>query len=137
MPKLIFHGAARQVTGSCHLVETEDNYRFLMDCGIHQGEDDVEGMQSELFPFDATGINALILSHAHLDHSGLVPLLVKQGFKGPIYCTAGTLKLLPIMLTDSVSLYEADLKRKNKQRAERGEPEIEAALAGNWPSDPA
>lgn len=129
MPKLTFHGAARQVTGSCHLIETEDNYRLLLDCGIHQGEDDVDEIQSELFAFDAAGINALILSHAHLDHSGLIPLLVKQGFKGPIYCTAGTLKLLPIMLTDSLGLYEADLKRRNKHRAEHGEPAIEAAYS--------
>lgn len=127
MPNLTFHGAARQVTGSCYLLETHDNFRLLLDCGMHQGEDAVDVLQTERFPFEPETIDAVILSHAHLDHSGLLPMLTRKGFKGPIYCTTGTRKLLPVMLRDSVSLYESDLKRKNKQRMERGETLHEAA----------
>jgi len=129
MPTLTFNGAARQVTGSCYLLETQDNFRFLLECGMHQGEDVIDVLQSERFGFEAASIDALILSHAHLDHSGLLPLLAKIGFRGPVYCTTGTLKLLPILLYDSVSLYESDLKRKNKQRKEHGDVELEAAYS--------
>ena len=120
MARLTFHGAARQVTGSCYLLETQDNFRILIDCGMHQGGDIVERIHQETFSFDPASIDVLILSHAHLDHSGLIPVLVHQGFKGPIYCTTGTLKLLPIMLNDSANLYEWDLEHDNKRRLKKG-----------------
>ena len=127
MATLTFHGAARQVTGSCYLLETEDNFRVLLDCGMHQGEDIVDRIHRETFAFEPTSIDVLILSHAHLDHSGLIPILVHQGFKGPIYCTEGTLKLLPIMLNDSANLYQWDLDHDNKQRLKHGEEPLEPA----------
>lgn len=127
MATLTFHGAARQVTGSCYLLETQDNFHILIDCGMHQGGDVVDRIHQETFSFDPASIKVLILSHAHLDHSGLIPLLVHQGFKGPIYCTTGTLKLLPIMLNDSANLYEWDLEHENKRRLKKGEKLLEPA----------
>ena len=129
MATLTFHGAARQVTGSCYLLETTDMYRILVDCGMHQGEDIVDRMQSETFAFEPSSIDAVILTHAHLDHSGLIPVLVHQGFKGPIYCTTGTQKLLPIMLNDSLNLYLWDLEHDNKQRRKRNEEIVEPAYS--------
>lgn len=121
MAALRFLGAAQQVTGSCYLLETDELGRVLLDCGMHQGGDAVERLLGESFDFDPTTIDALILSHAHLDHSGLIPLLVNRGFKGPIFCTNGTLKLLPVMLNDAVGLYERDLKHENRRRLRKGE----------------
>lgn len=96
---------------------------------MHQGGDISDRMQSETFAFDPASIDALILTHAHLDHSGLIPVLVHQGFKGPIYCTTGTLKLLPIMWYDSINLYLWDLEHDNKQRLKRGEEILEPAYS--------
>jgi len=90
MATLTFHGAAQQVTGSCYLLEYDAAGRILLDCGMHQGGDAINRIQDESFDFDAGSIDTLILSHAHLDHSGLIPLLVRHGFSGPIYCTHGT-----------------------------------------------
>ncbi len=117
---ITFLGAAGEVTGSCHLLETAAGHRVLLDCGMHQGGDAVDRMQDEEFAFDPSSIDALILSHAHLDHSGLLPLLVHRGFDGPIYCTRATVELLEIMLHDSAGLYLRDLERENLRRARRG-----------------
>jgi metallo-beta-lactamase family protein len=121
MAILTFLGAAQQVTGSCYLLETEGLGKVLLECGMHQGGDAIERIQKEGFSFNPADINLLILSHAHLDHCGLIPKLVHDGFKGAIYCTRGTAKLLPVMLLDAVGLYERDLEMENFRRQRRGE----------------
>lgn len=127
MAVLRFYGAAQEVTGSCHMLETPALGRILLDCGMHQGGDAVDRIQDERFDFDVSSIRALVLSHAHLDHSGLIPILVHQGFKGPIYCTHATGKLLPVMLNDAAGLYERDLEHENRHRKRRGEKPLTAA----------
>lgn len=122
---LTFLGAAREVTGSCYLLEDPSFGRVLLDCGMHQGGDDVERRREEELPPDLAHIDAVILSHAHLDHSGLLPKLFHNGFDGPIYCTAATADLLDIMLNDAVGLYSYDLKKENIRRARRGQPQLE------------
>ncbi len=121
MAILTFIGAAQQVTGSCYLLETESLGKILLECGMHQGGDAIERIQDEKFPFNPADIKLLILSHAHLDHCGLIPKLVHDGFDGPIYCTRGTAKLLPVMLLDAVGLYERDLEMENLRRQRRGD----------------
>jgi metallo-beta-lactamase family protein len=125
MASLRFLGAAQEVTGSCHLLETEELGRVLLDCGLHQGGDAVDKVANSSFAFDPASIDALILSHAHLDHSGLIPLLVNKGFKGTIYCTQGSMKLLPVMLNDAAGLYERDLKHENRRRLRKGKKPVE------------
>ncbi|MBA3981254.1 MAG: MBL fold metallo-hydrolase [Alcanivorax sp.] len=112
-------GAAREVTGSCHLLET-GSARLLLDCGMHQGGDSVSRLQKERFDFRPRDIDAVVLSHAHLDHCGLLPLLVAEGFHGPIYCTEATRNLLAIMLEDAASLYLRDLEAANTRRRRAG-----------------
>ena len=116
---LVFLGAAREVTGSCHLVQYE-GMRVLLDCGMHQGGDAIKRLAREKFRFSPAAIDAVILSHAHLDHSGLLPLLVNQGFNGSIYCTPGTISLLKILLQDSLHLYLKDIEYENKRRDRAG-----------------
>ena len=128
MATLTFYGAAQEVTGSCHLLETIGGGRVLLDCGMHQGGDAVERIQDERFPFDPADIDAVILSHAHLDHSGLLPKLFEEGFAGPVICTRATAELLDIMLRDSVGLYLRDLERSNIRNARRGKPVVEPAF---------
>src|SRR5690606_34653568 len=113
--KITFHGAAQEVTGSCHLLETGGK-RYLLDCGIHQGEQS----EQQDFAFDPASIHAVVLSHAHLDHSGMLPRLVRGGFSGPIYCTPGSERLLKILLEDAVSLYLRDLEYDNLRRERTG-----------------
>lgn len=125
MATITFYGAAQEVTGSCHLLEAHGLGRILLDCGMHQGGDAVERIQDEQFAFDPASIDAVVLSHAHLDHSGMLPRLLKEGFSGPIYCTRATADLLEIMLKDSVGLYLRDLERTNLRNARRGKPELE------------
>jgi metallo-beta-lactamase family protein len=126
MATITFLGAAREVTGSCHMLESEALGRVLLDCGMHQGGLATERLKKDNFHFDADQVDAVILSHAHLDHSGLLPKLVHKGFGGPIYCTAATRDLLRILLNDSLSLYERDLDRDNLRRRRRGEEPIAA-----------
>lgn len=128
MATLTFYGAAQEVTGSCYLLETIGGGRVLLDCGMHQGGDAVERIGEEQFPFDPSDIDAVILSHAHLDHCGLLPKLFQEGFSGPIICTRATAELLDIMLRDSVGLYLRDLERTNVRNARRGKPVVEPAF---------
>jgi len=117
-----FHGAAGMVTGSMHLVEAAGK-RVLLDCGMLQGGDATEARNVEAFPFDVTTLDALVVSHAHIDHTGRIPLLVARGFRGPIYAQQATADLLPIMLLDSASLQEHDAERANRHR-DAGQPEV-------------
>jgi metallo-beta-lactamase family protein len=116
-----FHGAAGEVTGSLHEVEAGGR-RILLDCGMIQGNREDEARNVAPFPFDPADIDALVLSHAHIDHIGRVPLLVKRGFRGPIYAQAATADLMPVMLLDAASLAESDAERANRRRRP-GEPE--------------
>ena len=125
MATITFLGAAQEVTGSCHLLESPSVGRILLDCGMHQGGDAVERIQDEKFAFDPASIDAVVLSHAHLDHSGLLPRLVHEGFTGPVICTRATAELLEVMLNDSVGLYLRDLERNNMRSARRGRPQLD------------
>jgi len=122
MATLTFHGAAQEVTGACFLLETDGGVRVLLDCGMRQGGDAVERVADEHFAFPPRDIDAVILSHAHLDHSGLLPKLYREGFVGPVICTRATAELLDIMLRDSVGLYLRDLERTNLRNTRRGKP---------------
>ena len=120
--RIHFHGAAGEVTGSLHEVEAAGR-RILLDCGMIQGSPEHERRNAEPFDFDVDAIDALVISHAHIDHIGRVPLLVKRGFRGPIYATEATADLMPIMLLDAASLAESDAERANRRRP-NGVPEI-------------
>ena len=112
--KVIFHGAAGEVTGSCHEVEAA-GHRVLLDCGLIQGGRADEARNREEFGFDASAIDAVVLSHAHIDHCGRLPLLVKRGFRGPIWTQRATADLLKVMLEDSAKLAEADAERARRR----------------------
>jgi metallo-beta-lactamase family protein len=119
-----FHGAAGgEVTGSCHLVEAAGK-RILLDCGTIQGSREAEARNLEPFGFAPATIDALVLSHAHIDHVGRVPLLVKRGFRGPIFAQQATCDLLPVMLLDAASLAEQSAERANRERTADA-PEVE------------
>ena len=123
--KISFHGAARTVTGSKHLVQLDNNEIILLDCGLFQGMGrDTDSLNAK-FGFDAAKVDYVILSHAHIDHSGLLPKLVKEGFTGAIYCTPGTKALAEILLEDSAMIQRDDAKYGNKRRAKQGLPPIE------------
>jgi metallo-beta-lactamase family protein len=115
--KIKFCGAARTVTGSCYLVEACGR-KFLVDCGMFQGE--VEDLNGQDFPFNPGEVDFMILTHAHIDHSGRIPLLVKKGFKGSIYCTSATAELIGIMLLDSAHIQEMEAEWENKKRLRKG-----------------
>ena len=118
-----FHGAAGEVTGSLHLLEAAGK-RILLDCGMCQGSAEMEASNADPFPFDVESIDALVVSHAHIDHVGRVPLLVKRGFRGPIFAQRASAELMPIMLMDSASLAESDAERFNRRR-KHGEREMQ------------
>ncbi len=118
-----FFGAARTVTGSKHLITTEKGTKILLDCGLFQGIQTDEFNQN--FGFKPSEVDYLILSHAHIDHSGLIPRLVRQGFTGPIFCTSATADLCKIMLMDSAHIQEKDLERINERRKRQGRPLLE------------
>ena len=122
--KIAFHGAAQCVTGSKHLL-TVNNTRILLDCGMFQGMGKQTIELNKNFGFDASSIDVLILSHAHIDHSGLIPKLVKDGFTGSIHCTPGTKDLTNVLLLDSAEIQEEDAKFHNKKRAVSGQPMIQ------------
>jgi metallo-beta-lactamase family protein len=105
--RIAFHGAAGEVTGSMHLVETGGK-RVLLDCGLFQGRREDSRRKNENWPVEADEVDAVVLSHAHIDHAGRLPLLVKRGYRGPIYCTGATRDLSSIMLPDSGHIQESD-----------------------------
>ena len=117
-----FHGAAGEVTGSMHLVEAAGKM-VLLDCGMCQGNAEMEATNADPFPFDVASIDVVVLSHAHIDHIGRVPLLVKRGYRGPIFTQQATADLLPIMLLDAASIAEGDAERFNRKRR-AGEKEL-------------
>ncbi len=119
MPALTFFGATGQVTGSCYLLET-DNHRILLDCGLFQGSKETEKQNEADFPFDPASIDAVILSHTHIDHCGRLPKLVKDGFKGNVYLTSACYPLLDLMLRDAVHLQIKDTEWENRRRERAG-----------------
>ena len=119
MTNLTFFGATGQVTGSCYLLEN-DNFRLLLDCGLFQGSKDTEAQNTADFPFDPTSIDAVVLSHAHLDHCGRLPKLVKDGFKGKVFLTEASFSLLELMLRDAVHIQLRDTEWENKRRQRAG-----------------
>ena len=116
--KLTFHGAAGEVTGSMHLLESAGK-RYLLDCGLHQGRRKEADAKNRNLPIDASTIDAVLLSHAHIDHSGNLPTLVKHGFSGPIYATPPTIDLCAYMLRDTAHIQEKDAEFLNKRREHR------------------
>ena len=121
---LQFFGAAQSVTGSMHLVEA-NGHRVLLDCGMVQGRRQESRKLNSEFPFDVMSIDAVVLSHAHLDHTGKLPMLVKLGFDGRIFSTSATRDLCSAMLRDSALLQESDQRFVNRLNAEKGLPAIE------------
>ena len=105
--KLTFWGAAGAVTGSMHLLETGGK-RILLDCGMSQGRRKESDRKNRNFPYQGSSIDAVVLSHAHIDHSGNLPRLIRQGFRGPIYCTPQTRELTALMLADSARIQEEE-----------------------------
>lgn len=124
--KIAFHGAARTVTGSKHLITLKNGKKILLDCGMFQGMGKETDAMNLDFGFDAAAVTHMVLSHGHIDHSGLIPLLVKRGFKGKIYCTPATLDLVEILLLDSAKIQEDDTKYVNKKRKKEELPPLEA-----------
>ena len=123
--KIAFHGAARTVTGSKHLITLKSGTQILLDCGMFQGlGKDTDNLNIQ-FGFEASDVSFLVLSHAHIDHSGLIPRLVNEGFKGKIFCTSATKDLTEILLEDSATIQRDDIKFVNKRRAKQGLPPIE------------
>lgn len=125
MALLSFLGAIQQVTGSCYLLETHSGSRILLDCGMRQGRRDEEEGNRAPFAFDPRALDAVVLSHAHLDHSGLLPRLVAEGFRGPVHATTATCELLELMLMDSAHIQESDAEWENKWRQRVGKPLIQ------------
>ena len=113
--KITFHGAAQEVTGSCTMVETE-SMRFLVDCGMFQGGREADSRNRAPFAFDPRAVDFVLLTHAHIDHSGLLPKLWRDGFRGPIYTMSATAELLEIMLRDSAHIQESDAERAKRHR---------------------
>lgn len=121
--KLTFHGAARTVTGSQHLV-TVNGLNILLDCGLYQGRREDAFKRNRTFPFDPESIDVMVLSHAHIDHSGNIPGLIKHGFQGDIYTQHASRDLCGAMLMDSAHIQESDAKYANKRRRKRGETDL-------------
>lgn len=119
-----FHGAAQEVTGSCHLIQV-GHYRILLDCGLIQGGKYGEQRNAEPFPFDPKRIDAVVLSHSHLDHCGRIPLLVKRGFKGPVYTQKVCREMCGIMFRDAANIYDHDTRTINRKRARKHLPPVE------------
>lgn len=120
--KIAFHGAARTVTGSKHLVTLKNGKNILLDCGMFQGMGKATDALNRHFGFDPKSIDYLVLSHAHIDHSGLIPKLVSEGFGGKIFCTPATKELTTVLLADAARIQEDDIKYHNKKRKSVGLP---------------
>ncbi|MBL7198307.1 MAG: MBL fold metallo-hydrolase [Candidatus Omnitrophica bacterium] len=121
--KIKFCGAAQTVTGSCYLLTLDDGYTILMDAGFYQGSKKEFNDFNRLWLFNPREIDCMVLSHAHIDHCGRIPKLVKDGFKGNIFCTSATRDLAAMMLLDSAKIQERDAYYSNKRRKKRGEPQ--------------
>ena len=121
--KLTFLGAARTVTGSCYLLEI-GNRKMLVDCGMFQGSKSIKAFNERPFAFNPAEIDAVVLTHAHVDHSGLLPRLVKEGFKGRIHCTKSTQQLCTILLPDSAHIQESDAEFANRKGLRAGKSEV-------------
>lgn len=122
--RITFHGAARTVTGSQHLIEVNGK-QILLDCGLYQGKRDEARERNRHLPFEPGKVDVMVLSHAHIDHSGNIPNLVKAGFRGDIVCTFATRDLCSTMLMDSGYIQEKDTDFVNKKRAAKGEVPVE------------
>jgi metallo-beta-lactamase family protein len=125
--KLTFLGAAGEVTGSCYLVETP-GLRFIVDCGMFQGGRDADTKNAAPFAFDPRTLDFVLLTHAHIDHSGLLPRLCAQGYRGDVYATAATIDLLEVMLLDSAHIQEKELEWRQRSRAARSKKGRNPAL---------
>lgn len=123
MAKITFHGAARTVTGSKYLLEAGDA-RVLIDCGMFQGLKKLRLRNWEPTPFDAKSLDAVVLTHAHLDHTGFLPRVVKEGFQHKVYCTPATSKLAELILLDSAKIQEYDAKYANKKGYSKHKPAL-------------
>ena len=128
--KIQFCGAASGVTGSCHLITT-DKHKILLDCGQFQGGKAEEAMNAEPFPFNPAEIDYVLVSHAHIDHCGRIPLLVKRGFRGEIICTDATADLLDVMLKDSGYIHEKEAEWKNRKAERAGKALVEPLYTYN------
>ena len=123
--KISFHGAAGMVTGSKYLVELDNGEQILLDCGMFQGLGHDTYTMNTHFGFSPNTIDHVVLSHAHIDHSGLLPRLVREGFKGNIYCTPATYDLCEVMLADSAHILQQDIAFVNKRKRSQGKALIE------------
>lgn len=122
--KITFIGATRIVTGSCFHIQTEKAH-LLIDCGLFQGTRENEQKNAEPFPFKPSEVDYLLLTHAHLDHTGLIPKLVKEGFQGKILATKATAELCNVMLLDSAHIHEREAEWQNKKRMRAGKPPLQ------------
>ncbi len=120
--KIAFHGAARTVTGSKHLLTLSNGKKILLDCGMFQGMGDKTDELNRDFGFDPASVDFMILSHAHIDHCGLIPKLIKDGYKGIVYATPATKELAAVLMEDSAGIQENDVKFENKRRGLMGLP---------------
>jgi metallo-beta-lactamase family protein len=123
--KISFHGAARTVTGSKHLLTLKNGKKILLDCGMFQGMGKETDALNRDFGFNPSEVDVMVLSHAHIDHSGLIPKLVKDGFKGSIFCTDATKELASLLLKDSAEIQESDAKYHNKSSKAQGKPMVQ------------
>ncbi|MFN5779553.1 MAG: MBL fold metallo-hydrolase, partial [Novosphingobium sp.] len=121
---LTVHGAAQTVTGSCHELRAGKS-RILLDCGLFQGSRSLEALNHEPLPFDIAGLDAVVLGHAHIDHSGQLPRLSAAGYKGAIWCTEETAELLQFMLADAGRIQEYEAERRNRRRDRAGDDPFE------------
>ncbi|HRB41185.1 MAG TPA: MBL fold metallo-hydrolase [Bacteroidia bacterium] len=122
---ITFYGAARNVTGSKHLIETESGKKILLDCGFFQNRGKDNDRLNRNFSFDPQQIDLMILSHAHIDHSGNIPNLVKQGFNKTIFTTQATIDLCEVMLADSAYIQSGDIEYINRRRKRDGQKALE------------
>src|SRR6185503_800239 len=122
---ITFHGAARNVTGSKHLLQLNDGTSILLDCGMFQGLGEHTDDLNDHFGFNPKKLDYLILSHAHIDHCGLIPRLVAEGFNGPIFCTPATMNLARILLADSARIQMSDAEYTNSYRERKGLEAVE------------
>ena len=127
--EMFFHGAASTVTGSCTEIRT-GQHRLLVDCGLFQGSRALEALNHQPLPFDARDVDAIVLTHAHLDHSGRLPVLTRSGFSGEIWCTPPTRQLLRPLLEDAAKLQAADVERRNRRPDRAGLPQFEPLYDG-------